>query len=62
MDEITRERRLNAAQVAELLNVHLTTVHRWAKNGTLKSIRIGKEYRFRESYIESMLNADLEED
>lgn len=62
MDEITRERRLNAAEVAELLDVHRATIVRWANSGKLKSVRIGKKYRFRESYIKALLDADLEEE
>ena len=40
-------------QVAELLNLHVRTVRRYARTGRLKAKRIGKEYR--------IARADLEE-
>jgi excisionase family DNA binding protein len=40
-------------QVAELLNLHVRTVRRYVRTGSLKAKRIGKEYR--------IARADLEE-
>ena len=44
-----REPFLTAAEVAELLNVHVNTVRRWSNMGLLKSYRLGPrgDRRFR---------------
>ena len=42
---------LTARQVAEFLQVHITTVRRWSRNGVLKSHQIG--YRGDRRYSEA---------
>jgi excisionase family DNA binding protein len=37
---------LTAAEVAALLRVHERSVQRWARDGRLSSVRVGRSYRF----------------
>jgi excisionase family DNA binding protein len=37
---------LTAIELAELLRVGVTTVHRWARRGVIPSIRVGRVVRF----------------
>ena len=43
-------------KVAEILDVDLSTLHRWAKRGLLVPIEIGGKRRYRMSDIRRMLN------
>ena len=40
-DDIKLPELLTIAQVAKILNVHITTLRRWDKIGKLKAIRVG---------------------
>ena len=40
-DKVKLTELLTIAQVAKILNVHITTLRRWDKNGKLKAIRVG---------------------
>jgi len=40
-DKVKLPELLTIAQVAKILNVHITTLRRWDKNGKLKAIRVG---------------------
>jgi len=40
-DDIKLPELLTIAQVAKILNVHITTLRRWDKKGKLKAIRVG---------------------
>ena len=40
-DKVRLPELLTIAQVAKILNVHITTLRRWDKNGKLKAIRVG---------------------
>jgi excisionase family DNA binding protein len=42
---------LQAADVGEVLNMSLTTVYYYARQGVIPSIRIGNKIRFRKSDI-----------
>jgi excisionase family DNA binding protein len=37
---------LTAAEVAAILRVHERSVQRWAREGRLSSVRVGRSYRF----------------
>lgn len=37
---------LTAAEVATVLRVHERSVQRWAREGRLSSVRVGRSYRF----------------
>lgn len=43
-------------KVAEILDVDLSTLHRWAKRGLLEPIEIGGKRRYRMSDVRRMLN------
>lgn len=43
-------------KVAEILDVDLSTLHRWAKRGLLVPIEIGGKRRYRMSDVKKMLN------
>jgi DNA-binding transcriptional MerR regulator len=44
-------------KVSELLDVDLSTLHRWNKNGYLVSIEVGGKRRYRMSDVKRILNA-----
>lgn len=43
-------------KVAEILDVDLSTLHRWAKRGLLVPIEVGGKRRYRMSDVRRMLN------
>lgn len=49
---------MTTAEVAERLRVSTQTVSRWAKSGTLMSVRIGGVLRFRRSDIDALVAAE----
>lgn len=42
---------LTAAEVAAVLRVHERSVQRWAREGRLSSVRVGRSYRFLRSEV-----------
>lgn len=46
---------LTPAQVSETFKVGVSTVSRWAKNGDLTPIRVGRTLRFRRDEIEKLI-------
>ncbi len=46
----------NRQKVAEILDVDLSTLHRWAKRGLLVPIEIGGKRRYKMSDVRRMLN------
>lgn len=51
------DRLLTVAEVADLLRVSNMTVYRLIKGGTLAAIRVGKNYRIRQSDLDAYLAA-----
>lgn len=49
------ERLLTVAEVARAMRVSNMTVYRLIKSGQLRAIRVGKNYRIRESEVERYL-------
>ncbi len=45
-------------QVAELLQIHPLTVLKYIKGGRLKSIKLGRVYRIRESELDAFLQKE----
>ena len=41
-------------QVADLLNLHVRTVRNYVREGRLKAVRIGKQYRIAREDLEAM--------
>ncbi len=48
---------LNVQQVAEYLQLNLSTVYQWAQQGRLPAIKLGGRWRFRRTDIEAWLDA-----
>ena len=53
---------LTALEFAETLHVEPSTIYRWAKAGTVPSIRIGGIVRFRTEVVEALLRGDDPDD
>ena len=49
------EKLYTTEEVAGLLKVSVITIRRYIKSGKLKASKIGKDYRIKESDIESLL-------
>lgn len=47
---------LTVSEVADLMRVSNMTVYRLIKSGQLKAIRVGKNYRIRESEVDRYLS------
>lgn len=48
-------RLLTVEEVAEMLRINKSTVYRMAKQGRLPATRVGRQWRFRESVLEGLL-------
>ena len=48
-------RLLTVAEVADLLRINKSTVYRMAKQGRLPATRVGRQWRFRRSVLERLL-------
>ncbi|MBI2360961.1 MAG: helix-turn-helix domain-containing protein [Deltaproteobacteria bacterium] len=48
---------LTPLQVAELLKIHVKTVYKLAKEGTLTGCRIGRSWRFEKRQLMQLLSA-----
>jgi len=47
-----------AKEVAEFLDLHLLTVHKLAREGRLPAFKVGRDWRFRRSSIESWIKQE----
>ncbi len=52
-----RERLLTVAEVADHMRVSSMTVYRLIKAGSLKAVRVGKNYRIRTSDLDDYLSS-----
>jgi excisionase family DNA binding protein len=52
---LTRADLLTAAQVADLLDVPVSTVREWGRSGTLPRIKLGRHVRFLRSQVEATI-------
>jgi excisionase family DNA binding protein len=52
---------LDAKQVAELLQVPRSTVHAWAREGSLPCLRLGRHLRWTRPMIEDWCTANYDE-
>jgi hypothetical protein len=48
-------------EVADILDVDLSTLHRWNKMGYLKSIRVGGKCKYRMSDVKKILESDKQQ-
>jgi len=46
---------MTAKEVAEYLNIHPLTVHRYAREGKIPAFKIGTDWRFHKKYIEKWI-------
>jgi len=51
----TEEKWVNLADVAEHLSVRQDTIRNWLKSGKLPTIKAGKQYKFRLSEVDKLL-------
>lgn len=50
---------LTAKEVADYLNIHPLTVHRYAREGKIPAFKIGTDWRFHRKYIERWIKEKL---
>lgn len=51
---------LTAKEVADYLNLHPLTVHRYAREGRIPAFKIGADWRFHKKYIERWIKEKLD--
>ena len=49
---LTRAELMTATEVAELLDVPVSTVREWGRNGTLPRVKLGRHVRFIRRHVE----------
>jgi excisionase family DNA binding protein len=54
---MSRERLLTVAEVADHMRVSSMTVYRLIKSGSLKAVRVGKNYRIRTNDLDTYLQS-----
>jgi excisionase family DNA binding protein len=52
---LTRSELMTAREVAELLDVPVSTVHEWGRRGTLPRVKLGRHVRFIRSHVEAAI-------
>jgi len=50
---------LTTKEVAEYLNIHPLTVHRYAREGKIPAFKIGTDWRFHKKYLEEWIKQKL---
>lgn len=50
---------MTAKEVADYLNLHPLTVHRYAREGKIPAFKIGTDWRFHKKYIERWIKEKL---
>ncbi len=50
---------LTTKEVAEYLNLHPLTVHRYAREGKIPAFKIGTDWRFHKKYLERWIRQKL---
>jgi len=50
---------LTAKEVADYLNIHPLTVHRYAREGKIPAFKIGTDWRFHKKYIQRWIKEKL---
>ena len=52
---LTRSELMTAREVAELIEVPISTVREWGRNGTLPRVKLGRHVRFIRSHVEATI-------
>lgn len=50
---------MTAQEVADYLNIHLFTVHKYAREGKIPAFKIGADWRFHKKYIEKWIRGKI---
>lgn len=50
---------MTAREVAGYLNIHLLTVHKYAREGKIPAFKIGNDWRFHKKYIEKWIRRKI---
>ena len=50
---------MTAKEVADYLNIHPLTVHKYAREGKIPAFKIGTDWRFHKKYIERWIREKL---
>lgn len=53
---MTEERLMSIKEVAEYLQVDLSTLYLWSQRGQIPAMKVGKMWRYRRSEIEAWLD------
>lgn len=61
-DTTTAPELLTAAEAAAAFRVSRQTIIRWATDGTIPAIRVGRDWRFRRSDVEALLTPVVPEE
>ena len=48
---------LTVEEVAAMLRLNVVTIYRWLRNNELRGIKLGKEWRIRESDLEAFIES-----
>lgn len=59
MAEKKQKEIMTAKEVAEYLNLHPLTVHKYAREGKIPAFKIGSDWRFHKKYIERWIKEKL---
>ena len=59
MKEKKNKEILTAKEVADYLNLHPLTVHKYAREGKIPAFKIGTDWRFHKKYIERWIKEKL---
>ncbi len=54
---LTRAELMSAQEVAELMDVPVSTVREWGRNGTLPRVKLGRHVRFIRGHVEAAILA-----
>jgi excisionase family DNA binding protein len=52
---------LNVKEVADFLQVNVTTVYTWAQSGQMPAIKLGRTWRFRQADLEAWLDKNRQD-
>ncbi|HBG60564.1 MAG: hypothetical protein A2243_04675 [Omnitrophica WOR_2 bacterium RIFOXYA2_FULL_38_17] len=50
---------MNIKQVAEYLGVHVSTVYKYAQEGTIPAFKIGSDWRFTKKHIDKWIDESM---
>ncbi|MBM3244445.1 MAG: helix-turn-helix domain-containing protein [Candidatus Omnitrophica bacterium] len=59
MNEKQEKEILTAKEVADYLNLHPLTVHKYARQGKIPAFKIGTDWRFHRKYIERWIKEKM---